>query len=473
MATRNHIIASARGVVALCFFLVAGTAAGCQAFRAPVDEGSSRTVAFVPGQPNFDMDAFPAVEGSVTSVEVHLTAPLATLTFVDRGDAYTARVQTIARILTPRGRRLVAEEAWTDTIKVATYEDTQQFDVWPLLKRIAVEPGVYVVEVELESIDSGASAVRRQRVSIPDPSEQAPASSGLRLSVRRGEGGFQPFASVQLPAGYDSLYATLTLLHPEADTEVEMRLVRFRADTSYAGAPFEFAPTYFDLRVMGIDYDNEVIVQRSVRRLDDPDEQVDVVFLLPPLDTGSYRVEVVASSAEANSALESRREFSVMPPSFPRVETLDQMIDALVYIARRRELRVLRAAGTLEERRARFDAFWGSLFPNRQEAAAVMKQYYSRVEEANILFSNHKEGWKTDRGMIMIVFGMPAMREQEPRREIWRYSLTNRLVPDYVFDRVMHPVLHPSYVHFMLRRSPHLEQSWTRAVDRWRTGRML
>ena len=471
MATRNHTLKTIRCAAALMGVVLPGLI-GCHAFQPTVDEASSRTVQFVPGAPNFDMDAVAAIDGMVTAIDVYMTAPLATLTFVDRGSAFEARVQTVARALSPRGRRLLAEEAWIDTISVPTYEDTQLFEVWPSEKRLTAAPGRYVIEVVMESLDSGASAVRRQVVEIPDPASDQAAFSGIRLSVRRGEGGFVPFVSVQIPADFDSLQATVTLIRPEEGMDLEMRLLRYVADTSSAGAPFEFAPTYFDLRVMGVDYGAYEVVQHTRRRLINPDRQVEVVFSLPPLDPGAYGVEVVAST-DSRPVLQVNREFSVLDAAFPRVETIDQMIDALVYIARRREFRELRAPGTPEERRSRFDAFWGSLIPNRQEAAAVMKQYYSRVEEANILFSNFKEGWKTDRGMILIVLGMPLVREMEPRGEIWRYSLTDRLIPDYRFERVTHPTLHAYYPHFMLRRSQHLEESWSRAVDRWRTGRVL
>ena len=55
------------------------------------------------------------------------------------------------------------------------------------------------------------------------------------------------------------------------------------------------------------------------------------------------------------------------------------------------------------------DEFWLSRNKNESEAKQLIKTYYNRAKEANRLFSYAKEGWKTDMGMIFIIFGRPAM----------------------------------------------------------------
>jgi hypothetical protein len=56
-----------------------------------------------------------------------------------------------------------------------------------------------------------------------------------------------------------------------------------------------------------------------------------------------------------------------------------------------------------------------------------MEQYYARVEYANKHFSHFMEGWRTDMGMVYIMFGPPSNVERHPfdidskPYEVWAY----------------------------------------------------
>ena len=41
-----------------------------------------------------------------------------------------------------------------------------------------------------------------------------------------------------------------------------------------------------------------------------------------------------------------------------------------------------------------------------QKAKSLIAIYYNRIQNANLHFTTFKEGWKTDRGMIYVVFGL-------------------------------------------------------------------
>ena len=100
-----------------------------------------------------------------------------------------------------------------------------------------------------------------------------------------------------------------------------------------------------------------------------------------------------------------------------------------------------------------FKAFWKSLDPNPQtEKNELMDEYYKRVNYANENFSNMgMEGWRTDRGRILIKFGFPDDIERHPFEagtypyEIWRYYDLRKV---FLFiDRTGFGdyVLHPNY----------------------------
>ncbi len=83
----------------------------------------------------------------------------------------------------------------------------------------------------------------------------------------------------------------------------------------------------------------------------------------------------------------------------------------------------------LEEKKAFFERFWSRRDPNpNTDANELMEEYFSRVNYANREFSGFSDdGWLSDRGRILIKFGMPDDIERHPYEidtypyQIWRY----------------------------------------------------
>src|SRR5205085_2026998 len=59
---------------------------------------------------------------------------------------------------------------------------------------------------------------------------------------------------------------------------------------------------------------------------------------------------------------------------------------------------------------------------SNERARELLKRYYGRVKEANRNFTSYCEGWKTDRGMIFIIFGPPVNVYHSRRDEVWVYG---------------------------------------------------
>ena len=99
-----------------------------------------------------------------------------------------------------------------------------------------------------------------------------------------------------------------------------------------------------------------------------------------------------------------------------------------------------------------------------------MKKYYTRVQDANIIFSSFKEGWKTDRGMMYIVLGPPNKVSKTKFQEIWTYGeLNNRNSITFSFVKVINPFTDNDYY---LLRNEMLKDIWYQAVDAWRQGKV-
>ncbi len=161
-------------------------------------------------------------------------------------------------------------------------------------------------------------------------------------------------------------------------------------------------------------------------------------------------------------------------PTFPRPSTLHELIEAMVYIARRDEMKQLREAPSPQIARERFDSLWLSFRHDKQAAADLLNRYYSRVEEANRRFTATKEGWKTDQGMLFIVLGPPVevMRSQD--KETWYYDLRgNDAVNVYTFQRRLMTDGQMILQTYYLYRQYYYETFWDRMVSKWREGEVF
>jgi GWxTD domain-containing protein len=77
--------------------------------------------------------------------------------------------------------------------------------------------------------------------------------------------------------------------------------------------------------------------------------------------------------------------------------------------------------------------FWDAHCPATGALAKdFMEEYYGRVEYATKNFTGFTEGWKTDRGMIFILYGAPETIDRHPfdatgkPYDIWHYYALNR-----------------------------------------------
>lgn len=157
-----------------------------------------------------------------------------------------------------------------------------------------------------------------------------------------------------------------------------------------------------------------------------------------------------------------------MDEDFPVITRAEQLIESTRYITTRKEYNHLRQAGDKKEA---LDGFWMDIGGSREHARSLIRAYYSRVQEANRLFSSYLEGWKTDRGMIYMIFGKPQSIYRDNETEQWTYTALNGL-PEviFIFRRMNNPFTGNDYA---LIRQATYENVWYLAVDLWRQGRVV
>jgi len=105
-----------------------------------------------------------------------------------------------------------------------------------------------------------------------------------------------------------------------------------------------------------------------------------------------------------------------------------------------------------------------------QVAREMIRIYYTRVQYANFYFTTDREGWKTDRGMIYVIYGPPKILIKKDGQETWTYFLQSGESIRFTFRYKENPFTNNLYeLQRNLEPSPH----WREAVDSWRNGRVF
>ncbi|MBN2481244.1 MAG: GWxTD domain-containing protein [Bacteroidales bacterium] len=152
-------------------------------------------------------------------------------------------------------------------------------------------------------------------------------------------------------------------------------------------------------------------------------------------------------------------------PSYPHVEYAEELIDPLAYLTTSAEYAEMKGAQNLK---LALDNFWLDKAGSPERARELIRIYYNRVYYSNYYFTAARPGWKTDRGMIFIIYGPPQTVTTTTNQEKWVYYRNNfTSAVTFIFDLV--PTTY-SLENYVLQRSENYDTYWRQAVDTWRRG---
>ena len=193
-----------------------------------------------------------------------------------------------------------------------------------------------------------------------------------------------------------------------------------------------------------------VIDSTFIVKIDDP-------FMLQK--EGLYFFQKDSSSAKGIS-------IRVQDQFFPLVKTFDKVLEPLIYISTRTETNEIRNAINQQEA---FEKYWINMVKVPSLATSTVRLYYDRVEAANYLFTNFEEGWKSDMGMIYIIYGPPndVYKSEEIIDWVYNRDLTMPVVR-FSFYKVKNVFTDH---HYTLLRKKNYDKNWFKSVELWRDGK--
>jgi len=153
--------------------------------------------------------------------------------------------------------------------------------------------------------------------------------------------------------------------------------------------------------------------------------------------------------------------------NYPQIDNPSQLFAPMRYITTKGEYEEMSKASYSKPL---VDRFWIESGGDKDRARELVKIYFRRVEESNRYFTTYTEGWRTDRGMIYLVFGPPMELEQDGNQEKWHYGATdddNAIV--FTFNKLQSPL---GMTHYQLKRDNYYKTGWEMMVNAWRNGRI-
>lgn len=194
----------------------------------------------------------------------------------------------------------------------------------------------------------------------------------------------------------------------------------------------------------------------------------DTSFVFPMLDTANYNLEMKGMYfVRIDPKKEQGLTLFNFGGAFPEVKSPEELMEPLFYLATLAEYRDLRRE---PNRKLAVDNFWLKYGNSVEKSRELIRIYYNRVVYSNLYFTANKEGWKTDQGMIFILFGPPSRIQMTGTGERWYYFAKRRSNPiEFRFDRKPDAFANQNLEWVKTTDS---QMFWNEAVRSWRNGKV-
>jgi GWxTD domain-containing protein len=386
--------------------------------------------------PDFEVDVV-TVRGdradSRARIDMYTRIAYDNLSFLNSSTGFTAdyEVKVDAFRLSDEGRirNLVQSKIWDATLQTDTYADTQAKESYDFTTQsLELESGHYFFEFEIA--DKNSNQVYTREIPVDVRSFDGPvAISDITLldsydaddftivprvdgAVATDEGGFQIFYEI---------YAD-----DETNAVVRKEVFRIRDDGSY--------PTRIAGGSDAADGGNAAYEDEEPVTIPSGRSQYIVTVPVEDLKVGTYMVRVAVNDSTGSTFDSAELSFAAEWSGLAQhIEKIDDAIAQLQYIAKKRDLNFIKDAPNEVERYRRFRSFWEKRDPTpgtkRNER---MEEYYYRISAANRQYGAVQDGWKTDRGFVLVRFGEPDYVQRKPHSfnyepyEIWVYERIGR-----------------------------------------------
>lgn len=457
--------------------IVALICASCaRSFNPDIQRGS--TYEYRPGYPEIRLSTIGILnEDNKPVIKLASDIVFGSLVYKKKDDMFKADITVEIQVKDTEAEQIVSTDQFTYNISEKDKSVRSRQDVFTLRREIKTKPGDYEIYFTVLDQNSGKHSTRKSRTQIPDPNNNITSLTGIQLlgkNIKKENAEWIPITTYDVTGKIDSLKFVFQVTNnkDEKPLTIHTKLSRFLADTTPARPMHYHNISVTDIRSKGINYREEEIIQTNRRTLIE-EGSVLIEYVFPRHRRGNYRFEVTAET-ESGDELYKGRDYSIKSDNYPSIKNVREMARPLVYLMGEKEHEKLMSISDKDSLKNSIDRFWLKNVGNKSITRHVIQLYYERVEEANKQFSNYKEGWKTDPGMLYILFGPPWYVYRSLDKMHWSYSY-NHDEPEYnyYFQRSDMPSEFYPFHNFILKRSQHYFNIQYQQIQRWLSGNIL
>ncbi len=441
-------------------------------------------IKYKPGFPEFYMNSFGYINNKQEAViEVTTDIIKGSLTYKQFEDSLSANVTADIQIIDlDNGDNIIKSKRISRTVTTTDQNINSSRETINLSYHQQVPPSNYRITVVVEDHHSGRKLSNTTETYIPKATSNTYALSSIQMAGKtNGDSSWTPITNYNVQSSVDSLRFIFQIISPQSSESliINTRLIKIKSDT---GLPRSISLNNYStstIEYKGIEYDEETELQSNRRVLSDYSSTF-VEYKFENKARGNYRFEVNTQKDRTdNEETEETkkfkaRAFGVKSSNFPTIKSAQELARPLVYLMDEDDYEAMMNIEDTDSLKQTIDRFWLRNIGNKKTAQHVIELFYNRVEEANKQFSNFKEGWKTDRGMIYVLFGEPWYTRDRLKRVSWYYSY-NMTDPEYQF-RFEQPKLNNKFFpfdHYVLQRQRYYHNRYYYQKQLWLSGRIL
>ena len=352
-------------------------------------------------------------ENNASRLDVFVQVPYEEVQFVKTGQGFEAAYAVTVSVFDEEQKNLITEKVWNEKILALSFEVTTSVDNYNLsFRSFNLDPGKYFIKTSIMDKDSKREYKSENLYTIRNLAA-FPSISDIML-----------IADVKMVDGNKKIIPNISRnLVVEKDG---LPLFFEVYVDSAADFTFDFIVSDHEM--------NELYKISNKKSLSAGNNQLFYTLDSLALNLGTHllTVNMIDSS---NSVINTVRKSFIsrwigVPAS---VTDLDKAVEQMVYIASPDELDIIKNSADNIEKSKSFVDFWKKKDPNpTDEYNPAFEEYYRRVAYSNENFSNYMEGWRSDRGMVLIILGLPNNIDRHPFEydskpyEVWQYYELNK-----------------------------------------------
>jgi len=356
-----------------------------------------------------------------TRLDVFIQVPYNAVQFVKTGEGFEAAYTITVSVFDEEKKNLITEKVWNEKIVAISFELTTSPENFNLGHRsFELTPAVYSIKTSLYDKDSKNEYSSENKVVVKQYN-LVPSISDIMLISKRtmveGNSKIIPNVSRSFVTDRDPLSVFFEI---------------------YSDTVSNFFVDYeiFDEKESSVyKATKEVVITAGSNQIINNIDSLS-------LDLGKNLLNITLRDSAGKVYDISVKSFLSRWVGVPvTVSNLDKAIDQLIYLANPEDLTFINSTEDRIEKAKRFVAFWKKQDPNpADEYNPVFNIYYDRVAYADANFTSYSlEGWRSDRGMVLILQGAPDNIERHPFEyyakpyEVWQYYNLNKqfLFVDY------------------------------------------